>query len=83
MKSHTKVVWLGYASIVLSPVWGVGIVAAVSALRIARANPLGVATDRRIQRDLRGGLLLARAGLVLNIIVLAMICWMFLSTRLL
>ncbi|MCX6141555.1 MAG: hypothetical protein NTX15_12170 [Candidatus Kapabacteria bacterium] len=82
MKRHTRVVWLGYASVVLAIVWGIGIVPALYAIRTAKAHPLGAGADPRIQRDLRGGLLIARAGLVLNIVVLAVIVWSLISTHL-
>ncbi|MBC8125436.1 MAG: hypothetical protein H7X70_06845 [Candidatus Kapabacteria bacterium] len=80
MKPHTRVVWLGYASIVLSIVWGVGLVPAIYAMKIAKANPVGVGTSPEIRRDLRGGMLLARAGLVLNCVVLAVIVWILITT---
>jgi hypothetical protein len=80
MKQHTKVVWLGYASVFLSIVWGVGIVAAIWARHIDRhlqfAGPLSVPA----QRDLKGGRFLYRLGFVLNIIVLVMIVWIIIST---
>jgi|GEM_PF-498380 len=80
VKIHTRVVWLGYASIILALVWGVGIIAAIWAIRIAKGADVGMGTDQRIQRDLRGGLLLARAGLVLNAIVLVVIAWSIVTT---
>ncbi len=82
MKPHNRVVWLGYASIVLSIVWGVGIVPAFYAIKIAKAHPVGVGTSPEIKRDLRGGMLLARAGLVLNCIVLAVTVWILITTQL-
>lgn len=82
MKPHTRVVWLAYASVVLAIVWGIGIVPALYAIKIARTHPLGDGVDPHIQRDLRGGLLIARAGLVLNIVVLAVIVWSLITTHL-
>ena len=82
MKPHTRVVWLGYASIVLSIVWGVGIVPALYAIKIAKAQHVGVGTSPEIKRDLRGGMLLARAGLVLNATILAVIVWSLITTQL-
>lgn len=82
MKAHTKVVWLGYASLVLAIVWGIGLVPALLAIRIAKAQSIGPATEPHIRRDLRGGVLLARAGLVVNGLVLAVILWILIGTRL-
>jgi hypothetical protein len=80
MRSSTKVVWLGYASIALAFVWGVGIVPAIMARRIARSS---VGTTPREVSDLRGGRLLATIGLGLNILVIAMVIWIQISTRVL
>ncbi len=82
MRTHTKVVWLGYASLALAIVWGIGLVPAIMALRLAASEPVGPATERHVRRDLRGGALLARAGLVLNGLVLAVIIWILIGTRL-
>lgn len=82
MRTSSKVVWLGYASIALAFIWGVGIVPAVMARRMAlRGLPL--ATQPREVSDLRGGRLLATIGLGLNILVLAMLVWIVISTRVL
>lgn len=80
MKLHTRVVWLGYASIVLALVWGVGLLPALWAMSMAKRMNVSLGTDPRIRRDLRGGLLLARAGLILNAIVLAVIAWSLVTT---
>jgi hypothetical protein len=80
MSSSTKVVWLGYASIALAFIWGVGIVPAVMARHIARSS---VGTTPREVSDLRGGRLLATIGLGLNILVIAMVIWIQISTRVL
>ncbi|MBU3741360.1 MAG: hypothetical protein FGM24_03630 [Candidatus Kapabacteria bacterium] len=81
MKSHTKVVWLGYASIAFSIVWGLpGLLCAVYARRVAAAIPLSDAAPDRVRRDVRGGLLLARVGMVLSIIVIAVVLWSIIST---
>jgi hypothetical protein len=82
VKPHTRVVWLAYASIVLAIVWGIGIVPAIYAIRTAKAHPLGAGAEPHIQRDLRGGKLLAQAGLVLNCIVLAVVVWSLITTQL-
>jgi hypothetical protein len=80
MKQHTKVVWLGYASIVFSIVWGVpGLACGVAALRIARGVPLDGA-PAHVRRDIRGGRLLAYIGCTLSSIVLAMVMWIAIST---
>lgn len=80
MKQHTKVVWLGYASVFFSIVWGIGLVAAIVARRIDRQLQ-GVGTlSAVVQRDLRGGRFLYRLGFVLNYIVIATIIWIFIST---
>lgn len=81
MKPHTKVVWLGYASIAFSIVWGIpGVLCAVYARRIAAAIPLTDDAPDRIRRDVRGGLILARIGMVLSIIVIAVVLWSIIST---
>lgn len=77
MRSSTKVVWLGYASIALSFIWGTGIVPAIMARRIART---AVGTTPREVSDLRGGSLLATIGLWLNVLVLGVIIWSMIST---
>lgn len=79
MKTSTKVVWLGYASIALSFIWGVGIVAAIMARRMAAAA-LPTTTVATELRDLRGGRLLATVGFWLNVLVLAVIAWSLIST---
>jgi hypothetical protein len=81
MQVHTKVVWLGYASIALSIVWGVpGLLCAWYARRLARAVPVTMVTPPRVSRDLRGGLLLATIGTVLSGLVVAVVLWSILST---
>lgn len=80
MKQHTKVVWLGYASVFLSLVWGVGIVAAIWARHIDRHLQFAGELSVPVKRDLKGGRFLYRLGFVLNIIVHVMIVWMFIST---
>ncbi len=82
MRSSTKVVWLGYASIAFAFIWGVGIVPAIVARRMAAAN-LPSATQSRELSDLRGGRLLATIGLGLNILVIVMLIWIQISTRIL
>jgi hypothetical protein len=79
MKTHTKVVWLGYASIALAFVWGTGIVAAIVARRMA-SSALPTASSPAELRDLRGGRVLATIGYWLNVIVLAVIAWSLIST---
>ena len=79
MKTHSKVVWLGYASLALALVWGVGIVPAIMARRMADAA-LPSATAARERSDLRGGRFLATLGLGLNILVIVMILWSVVST---
>lgn len=79
MRTSTKVVWLGYASIALAFIWGVGIVASIAARRMAAAA-LPVASTAAELRDLRGGRLLATIGLWLNGTVLAVIIWSLIST---
>jgi len=82
MRSSTKVVWLGYASIAMAFIWGVGIVPAIVARRMA-TEALPLATQPRELSDLRGGRLLATIGLGLNILVIAMLIWIQISTRVL
>ncbi|MBU3700318.1 MAG: hypothetical protein FGM33_09995 [Candidatus Kapabacteria bacterium] len=79
MKTSTKVVWLGYASIVLAYVWGIGIVAAIMARRMASVALPAAQTPAEL-RDLRGGRLLATVGYWLNVLVLAVIAWSLIST---
>lgn len=74
-------VWLGYASIVLSIVWGVpGLVCGMQVLRMARLQPTGDSIDPRERRDLKGAVLLARIGIVLSGIVILLIVWSWIST---
>ena len=81
MQNHTKVVWLGYASIAFSIVWGIpGLVCSWYARRLARTVSVSDATPDRVRRDLRGGLLLATIGTVLSSIVLAVVLWSMVST---
>ncbi len=80
MKPHTRVVWLAYASIALAIVWGVGIIPALYAIKTAKAHPVGAGIEPHIRRDLRGGKLLAQAGLLLNGLVLAVIAWSLVTT---
>lgn len=80
MKQHTKVVWLGYASVFLSIVWGVGIIAAIWARHLDRHLQFAGAQSVNVKRDLKGGRLLYRLGFVLNLIVLLMTLWIFIST---
>lgn len=75
-----RMVWLGYASIILTIVWGVGIVPAYVVVRAAGVSPLPVDAPSHVRRDYRGGLLLARIGLVANGLMLAFIVWMLIST---
>lgn len=70
-------VYLAFASIFFSIVWGIGIVPAVYVLR--RTKNLRE-TDPRKRRDLRGARLLARGGLILNMIMIALIVWSMIST---
>ncbi|MBM4179130.1 MAG: hypothetical protein FJ211_07340 [Ignavibacteria bacterium] len=80
MKQHTKVVWLGYASVFLSIVWGVGIIAAIWARHLDRHLEFAGEQSVHAMRDLKGGRFLYRLGFVLNLIVLLMILWIFIST---
>lgn len=81
MKPHTKVVWLGYASIALSIVWGVpGLLCAWYARRMATAIPISDVLPERVRRDIRGGLILARIGMILSTIVLVVTLWSVIST---
>jgi len=83
MKAHTKVVWLGYASIVFSIVWGVpGLALAWYALRLGKNIPIAHASAN-VRRDVRGGIVLARIGFALSTLVVVMIGWILLSTYLL
>lgn len=82
MRCSTKVVWLGYASIAFAFIWGVGIVPAIVARRMA-TEALPLTTQPRELSDLRGGRLLATIGLGLNILVIAMLIWIQISTRVL
>lgn len=79
MRTHTKVVWLGYASIAFSIVWGLpGLACGVWALRLARGISLAGAAPN-VRRDVRGGRLLAYLGCTLSTIVIAMVLWIFVS----
>ena len=80
MKQQAKVVWLGYASVFLSIVWGVGIVAAIWARHLDRHLQFAGGQTPREQRDVKGGRFLYRLGFVLNLTVLFMTVWMFVST---
>jgi hypothetical protein len=80
MKTSTKVVWMGYASIAFAFIWGSGIVAAIIARRMAGTC---VPTTPREVGDLRGGELLSTIGLWLNAVVLAVIFWSMISTHIL
>lgn len=74
-------VWLGYASIVLSIVWGVpGLVCGMQVLRMARLQPTGDSIDPGERRELKGAVLLARIGIVLSGIVILLIVWSWIST---
>ncbi len=75
-----RMVWLGYAGIVLTIVWGVGIIPALMVISAARKFPIAADTPSHQRRDVRGGLLLARIAAVLNSIALAFIAWMLIST---
>lgn len=84
MKASTKIVWLGYGSVVLSIVWGLpGLVCGLYALRLAKATPASTSDDPRTRRDVRGGTLLARAGIVLSGIVIAMVVYSWISNAIL
>lgn len=81
MKASTKIVWLGYGAVVFSIVWGLpGLVCGLYALRLAKhttaTTPL---LDPRTRRDVRGGTLLARVGIVLSAIVIAMVIYSWIS----
>lgn len=81
MKTTTKIVWLGYASIAFSIVWGVpGLICAWYALRLADAIPVDATTPSAVRRDVRGGRLLARVGGLLSILVIIVVLWSILST---
>lgn len=73
-------VWFGYAAILLTIVWGIGVVPAWLVVRAATASPLPADASDHMRRDYRGGLLLARIGLVTNLCALAFIAWMMIST---
>lgn len=83
MRTATKIVWLGYASIFLSIVWGVlGLACGVYALRLRRSvDPSTV--DARTRRDLTGGTLLARVGIVMSSIVIVVVIYSWISTLIL
>lgn len=75
-----RMVWFGYAAIILTIVWGIGIVPAWLVVRAAKASPLPDGVTAPVRRDYRGGLLLARIGLATNGIAVAFIIWMLIST---
>ena len=75
-----RMVWLGYAGIILTIVWGIGILPAALVLRAAAASPLSVDAPSHVRRDYNGGRLLARIALVSNGIALAFIAWILIST---
>ncbi len=85
MKASTKIVWLGYGSVVLSIVWGLpGLACGLYALRLAKAtSDTSIPVDPRTRRDVRGGTLLARAGIVLSGIVIAMVLYSWISNAIL
>ncbi|MBS1560727.1 MAG: hypothetical protein JSS89_03915 [Bacteroidetes bacterium] len=85
MKPSTKIVWLGYGSVVLSIVWGLpGLACGLYALRLAKATTAApTPIDPRTRRDIRGGTLLARAGIVLSGIVIAMVLYSWISNAIL
>lgn len=81
MKTTTKIVWLGYASIAFSIVWGVpGLICAWYTLRLADTIPVDATTPSAVRRDVRGGRLLARVGGSLSILVIIVVLWSILST---
>lgn len=75
-----RMVWFGYAAILLTIVWGIGIVPAWLVMRAAKASPLPADVPAHMRRDYRGGLFLARVGFVTNALALAFIAWMMIST---
>jgi len=85
MKASSKVVWLGYGSVVFSIVWGLpGLVCGLYALRLAKQTTASSPTpDPRTRRDVRGGTLLARVGIVLSGIVIAMVLYSWISNAVL
>jgi hypothetical protein len=81
MRTSAKIVWLGYASIAFSIVWGVpGLACAWYALRLSRTIPIDATTPASVRRDVRGGRLLARVGASLSILVILVVLWSIIST---
>jgi hypothetical protein len=80
MKPSSRIVWLGYASIALSIVWGIGIIPAWYGLRLARTISADAMTSPITRRDVRGGRYLSYAGLALSTVVLLTVLWSIVST---
>lgn len=80
MRQSSRIVWLGYASIALSIVWGAGVLPAWYALRLARRMTDDQLSHRPTRRDVRGGKLLATVGMTLSIIVVLAVLWSLIST---
>jgi len=80
MKIHTRIVWLAYASIVLSAVWGLpGLLSGLYVLRLAKHIDLSAAAPN-VRRDVRGGRMLAYVGIALSSIVIFLIIWSWITT---
>lgn len=76
MAPHKRIVWLGYASVLLSIVWGVpSLLCTWYAHRLARGVNVTDQSTREIRRDVRGGLVLANIGATLGAIVLVVAIW--------
>lgn len=73
-------VYLAFASVFFTIVWGVGLLIAVYVLRKTKNIS---ETDLKKNRDLRGTRFLAYGGLVLNTFMIIMIVWNLISTHLL
>lgn len=80
MRQSSRIVWLGYASIALSIVWGAGVLPAWYALRLARRMPEDQLSHRPTRRDVRGGRVLSIAGMTLSIVVILAVLWSLVST---
>lgn len=76
MALHKRIVWLGYASVLFSIVWGIpSLLCTWYAHRLARAVNVTEHSPREIRRDVRGGLVLANIGATLGTIVLIVAIW--------
>jgi hypothetical protein len=57
-----------------------GLLCAWYARRTAAAIPISDALPDRVRRDIRGGMILARLGMILSTIVLVVTLWSVIST---